>query len=354
MDNRFYKSAPHRPRPRHRLRPAAPRARAGLALRIRPPPRPVSPVARQDSGSSVRQRPRLGATWLATPLAAFTIAAVAEPAPSGQAVRGRRDGCGERRRHGRRHRAAPRRRAAGAAARRCGAPAADHPARARCAAGPTSTRAAEGDVEFRRGGMVIHADKLTYDQAEDFARATGRVVVTRDGNVFSGPELQLKVERFEGFFRSPSYRFARTDAGGKARLIEFIDDQRAVATDATYSSCTIDDGRRRAGVDPEDGRAADRPRGRRRRRAATRCCASTACRSWPRRCSAFRSAKSASRGSCRRASASTTGAASRPRSPTTGTSRPTATRPSRCRRACAAGRRSTASSATSSRRSSAR
>ncbi|MGZ8261094.1 MAG: LPS-assembly protein LptD, partial [Caldimonas sp.] len=107
---------------------------------------------------------------------------------------------------------------------------------------PDLDASAEGDVEFRRGGMVIHADKLTYDQAEDLARATGHVVVTRDGNVFSGPELQLKVERFEGFFRTPTYRFARTGAGGKARLIEFIDDQRAAASDATYSSCTIEDG----------------------------------------------------------------------------------------------------------------
>ncbi len=107
---------------------------------------------------------------------------------------------------------------------------------------PDLDAAAEGDVEFRRGGMVIHADKLTYDQAEDLARATGHVVVTRDGNVFSGPELQLKVERFEGFFRAPTYRFARTGAGGKARLIEFIDDQRATASDATYSSCTVEDG----------------------------------------------------------------------------------------------------------------
>jgi len=107
---------------------------------------------------------------------------------------------------------------------------------------PDIDAAAEGDVEFRRGGIVIRADKLTYDQAEDLARATGHVVVTRDGNVFSGPELQLKVERFEGFFRTPTYRFARTGAGGKARLIEFIDDQRAAATDATYSSCTIADG----------------------------------------------------------------------------------------------------------------
>ncbi|MEO5882637.1 MAG: LPS assembly protein LptD [Caldimonas sp.] len=100
---------------------------------------------------------------------------------------------------------------------------------------------AEGDVEFRRGAVVIRSDRLSYDQAEDLARATGNVVVSRDGNVFFGPELQLRVERFEGFFRSPTYRFARTDAGGKATRIEFIDDQRAVAIDATYSSCSPED-----------------------------------------------------------------------------------------------------------------
>jgi len=100
---------------------------------------------------------------------------------------------------------------------------------------------ATGDVEFRRGGVVIRADRLTYDQAEDLARASGHVVVSRDGNVFTGPELQLKVERFEGFFQTPTYRFARTGAGGKAARIEFIDDQRALALDATYSSCTSSD-----------------------------------------------------------------------------------------------------------------
>ena len=39
----------------------------------------------------------------------------------------------------------------------------------------------------------------------------------------------------------PTYRFAKTGAGGKAAQIEFIDDQRATATDATYSSCNASD-----------------------------------------------------------------------------------------------------------------
>ena len=107
---------------------------------------------------------------------------------------------------------------------------------------PNLDAEALGDVEFRRGATVIHADRLTYDEAEDLARATGHVVIVRDGNVFSGPELQLRIERFQGFFRMPTYRLAKTGAGGKAARIEFIDDQRSTATDTTYSSCSAADG----------------------------------------------------------------------------------------------------------------
>ncbi|HJV62681.1 MAG TPA: LPS assembly protein LptD [Albitalea sp.] len=99
---------------------------------------------------------------------------------------------------------------------------------------------AEGDAEFRRGGMVIRADRMSYDHPEDLAIARGHVRISRDGNVYSGPELQLHVERFEGFFLNPSYFFARTGAGGSAQRVDFIDDQRAVATGATYTSCPAD------------------------------------------------------------------------------------------------------------------
>ena len=99
---------------------------------------------------------------------------------------------------------------------------------------------AEGDAEFRRGGMVIRADRLSYDQPEDLAVANGSVRISRDGNIFTGPELQLHVQRFEGFFLKPTYHFNRTQAGGAAARVDFIDEQRAVATDATYTSCPAD------------------------------------------------------------------------------------------------------------------
>ena len=99
---------------------------------------------------------------------------------------------------------------------------------------------AEGNAEFRRGGMKISADKLRYEQADDLATAVGNVRISRDGNVYTGPELQLKVQRFEGFFLNPTYHFARTGAGGVAQRIDFLDEQRAVATAATYTSCPVD------------------------------------------------------------------------------------------------------------------
>ena len=99
---------------------------------------------------------------------------------------------------------------------------------------------AEGNVELRSAGVVLHADSLSYDETDDLAIARGDVRVSRDGNVYSGPELQLRLQRFEGFFIKPSYRFARSGAGGTAKRIDFLDEQRIVATGADYSSCPRD------------------------------------------------------------------------------------------------------------------
>ena len=96
---------------------------------------------------------------------------------------------------------------------------------------------AEGEVEFRRGGLLIRADRVTYEVPEDLARAIGHVVVRRDGAVYRGPELQLRVQRFEGFFLQPEFDLLRLGAGGSADRLDFIDSSRAVATGALYTSC---------------------------------------------------------------------------------------------------------------------
>ncbi len=100
---------------------------------------------------------------------------------------------------------------------------------------------AEGNVEFRRAGTVIRAQRLSYDSADDLAVARGQVLVGRDGVRYSGPELQLHVQRFEGFFLQPVYDFDRFGSGGRAERINFLGSTRVHAERAIYTSCPRDE-----------------------------------------------------------------------------------------------------------------
>ncbi len=96
---------------------------------------------------------------------------------------------------------------------------------------------AEGHAVLSRGPVTLRADRIGYKPPEDLAEAEGEVVITRDGNVFRGKSLSLRLGRYEGEFVEPSYFFARTQAGGSAARFEFLGENRGRATDASYSSC---------------------------------------------------------------------------------------------------------------------
>lgn len=105
---------------------------------------------------------------------------------------------------------------------------------------PNLDAVAEGDAEFRRGGTVIQSDRLSYDQAEDLAIARGHVRIERQGAIYWGPELQLRVQRFEGFFLEPEFEFPELGSGGRADRVDFIDNSRARLSNALYTSCPRD------------------------------------------------------------------------------------------------------------------
>lgn len=106
---------------------------------------------------------------------------------------------------------------------------------------PDLESVAEGRVEFRRGPVTMKADRLEYRAPTDTARATGHVHITQNGNTYSGPELLLQVQRFEGYFLSPTYFFGRLGAGGTAERFDFLGEHRGVATGASYTSCPPED-----------------------------------------------------------------------------------------------------------------
>ena len=96
----------------------------------------------------------------------------------------------------------------------------------------------EGNAQLRRGGTLIRADRLEYYRPDDMARARGNVWVHREGSVFEGSLLELKLDSFEGSLIQPRYQFLRNQAHGSADRVDFIDDKRTVIRNATYTTCT--------------------------------------------------------------------------------------------------------------------
>ncbi|MFT7721263.1 MAG: LPS assembly protein LptD [Roseateles sp.] len=96
---------------------------------------------------------------------------------------------------------------------------------------------ARGGVELRQGAVTVNADQLHYRVVDDFARAEGNVRIDHNGNVFTGPLLQLYVSRFEGEFLTPSFSLAATGGAGKAQVVRFQDSEHLSATEGRYSSC---------------------------------------------------------------------------------------------------------------------
>lgn len=102
---------------------------------------------------------------------------------------------------------------------------------------PDIEAVAEGNAELRRGDIVLKADRIEYDQVQDLATARGQVRLNSAGNVYEGPQLQLKLESYQGFFEQPHYRFLKNDAYGQAERVEFLDDKRSVVYKGNYTTC---------------------------------------------------------------------------------------------------------------------
>lgn len=99
----------------------------------------------------------------------------------------------------------------------------------------------EGNAEVRRSGTVVRGDRITYYLPDDEVVAVGQVRISREGNLFTGPQLQLKVDANEGFMQAPNYYFPRYKGRGSADRVDFLGPERAALHNATYSTCEADD-----------------------------------------------------------------------------------------------------------------
>ena len=95
----------------------------------------------------------------------------------------------------------------------------------------------DGNAELRRGTKAIRADRIEFYQPDDTMNARGNVRVSTDGNQYSGPELNIKLDTFEGYFQQPSYRFLSNGGNGTATRIDFINEKSLIARDASFTTC---------------------------------------------------------------------------------------------------------------------
>lgn len=101
---------------------------------------------------------------------------------------------------------------------------------------------AVGDVDLRRGGLWLTADQLRYLESSQLAFAEGHVVLSNNGDRFTGTQAVLQLDHRSGSVTEPTYFFGRTQAGGSARRIDFDSPERLHAVQASYSSCRPGDG----------------------------------------------------------------------------------------------------------------
>ncbi|HJW23363.1 MAG TPA: LPS-assembly protein LptD [Rhodocyclaceae bacterium] len=147
---------------------------------------------------------------------------------------------------------------------------------------------AEGNVEVRKVGSRLLADKVTYWSLEDEVEALGHVRLLQQDDELSGPHLRMKLGEQVGFFEEADYKFKKevrsrfyrpvtavttavgatattgsaplmisvpssyglpttvpprrsTEGYGHAERIDFEGENQVRLTDATYSTCRADD-----------------------------------------------------------------------------------------------------------------
>lgn len=96
---------------------------------------------------------------------------------------------------------------------------------------------AEGDVELRKLGLRVNADKVHYDAPTDELHAQGHVRLQSDSTVAKGPELQLNLESQTGHMDQPQYLLAAEHARGQADRAEFLGKGKMQLEDASYTTC---------------------------------------------------------------------------------------------------------------------
>ncbi|MBW8896697.1 MAG: LPS-assembly protein LptD [Massilia sp.] len=95
----------------------------------------------------------------------------------------------------------------------------------------------ERDVEITRGKTKLTSDTACYKAVEDEVTANGHVNMWRFGDRYRGEALELNLDSGKGWLLQPEYRMELNNAQGRASRVDFINEDVAVVSNGTYSTC---------------------------------------------------------------------------------------------------------------------
>lgn len=97
---------------------------------------------------------------------------------------------------------------------------------------------------LRRAEMVrdktrVCADQVEFDQVEDELKAQGGVKMQRFDDIYTGEQLQLRLDSGRGYILQPTYQIElpRGRAQGQADRVDFVAEDQSNIVNGTYSTC---------------------------------------------------------------------------------------------------------------------
>lgn len=95
-------------------------------------------------------------------------------------------------------------------------------------------------AEMRQLGTSLKADRIDFDLVPNRIRAEGNVQLFREGELFTGPKLDLKLSTMQGRFDDVTYEISAINGRGQAKAAEFLQPKATRLIDALYTTCPKD------------------------------------------------------------------------------------------------------------------
>lgn len=95
----------------------------------------------------------------------------------------------------------------------------------------------KGGAELRRHDTVIKADRIEHDKRNGDTKASGQVLINRNGDRLTGPDAQVNVNTYQGYINQPEFTLLKNGGEGDARRIDLLGEDRMTVHDGRYSTC---------------------------------------------------------------------------------------------------------------------